>query len=145
MKSKFLCVLFFLICSSSFAQEEITWQDLAQVEFVDKYFPDYGQYFLYPEFSSSVQALDGAKVTITGYFLDIDPEGEIFILSKGPMSACFFCGIGGPETAMEVLFTSKPSFKMDDIITVTGTLKLNADDVNHFNYILTDSTGKLAQ
>ena len=145
MKSKFFYVFFLLICFSSFAQEEITWQDLAQVEFVDKYFPDYGQYFLYPEFSSSVQALDGTEVTITGYFLDIDPEGEIFILSQGPMSACFFCGIGGPETAMEVHFSSKPSFKMDDIITVTGTLKLNADDVNHFNYILKDSKGKLAE
>ena len=50
----------------------------------------------------------------------------------------FFCGVGGPETAMELQFTKKPSYKTDTILTVTGTLKLNKDDIEHFNYILTD-------
>lgn len=54
------------------------------------------------------------------------------------MSSCFFCGVGGPETAIELEFKNKPIFKTDDIITVTGTLKLNQDDVEHFNYILTN-------
>lgn len=145
MKSNNLVVLVCLITNVGFAQKEITWEDLADVTFEKKYFPAYDDYFLYPNFSSAIKDLDGKKVTITGYFLDIDPTGEIYVLSKGPMSSCFFCGIGGPETAMEVSFTAKPDFKMDDIITVTGTLKLNSEDVDHFNYILSDCKAESAK
>ncbi|MBO6607639.1 hypothetical protein [Psychroserpens sp.] len=143
MKSKFLITIICLIGVTSFAQKNITWDDLADVEFETKFFPAYEGYFLYPYFSPSIIALEGSRVTITGYFLDIDPKGKLFILSKGPMSACFFCGIGGPETAMELQFDSKPKFKLDDILSVTGILKLNRDDVMHFNYILTDVEAKL--
>lgn len=145
MKNKVIITLIFLACFAGFAQKNITWQDLANVKFIDKYFPDYDQYFLYPQFSESVASLDGEKVTITGYFLDLDPRGEIFVLSKGPMASCFFCGVGGPETAIELHFTAKPPFKMDNIVTVTGILQLNSEDVNHFNYILKKTEGKLAK
>jgi len=78
------------------------------------------------------------------HFLNLDPEGEIYILSKGPMSSCYFCGIGGPETAIELeLENTSLIFNTDDIISVTGILKLNQDDVEHFNYILTKSNGIL--
>ena len=143
MKNKIIMTLILLSSFVSYAQMKITWKDLSKVKFVEKYFPDYEEYFLHPYFSSSVKILDGVKITITGYFLDIDPRGKLFILSKGPMSSCFFCGVGGPETAMELQFSSKPSFKMNDIITVTGILELNDSDLEHFNYILTKSKGKL--
>lgn len=145
MKNKILITLLFLACSVSlsFAQKKITWEDLAKIKYEKKYFPEYGEYFMYPSFSESVKALEGKKVIITGYFLNIDPEGKLFVLSKGPMASCFFCGIGGPETAIEVQFTSPPNFKTDDIVTITGVLKLNSDDVEHFNYILTKSEAKL--
>lgn len=144
MKNNILNTVLFLICFTALAQEKITWKDLAKVTFEEKYFPAYDEYFLYPHFSSSVKALEGKKVSITGYFLNIDPRGKIYVLSKGPMSSCFFCGIGGPETAIEIQFaSSKPTFRTDDIITVTGTLKLNKDDVEHFNYILTNSKATL--
>lgn len=144
MKNKILITLILLVCFTGFAQKKITWKDLAEVKFEKKFFPIYDEYFLYPHFSASVKALRGKKITITGYFLDIDPEGKIFILSKGPMSSCFFCGIGGPESAIELHFPSKPPFKMDDIITVTGILELNSEDVDHLNYILNESESKLA-
>jgi hypothetical protein len=143
MKNKILLLLIFLTCSVSLAQKKITWDDLAEIKYEKKYFPEYDEYFMYPTFSSPVKALEGKKVTITGYFLNIDPSGELFIVSKGPMASCFFCGIGGPETAIEIQFDSPPNFKTDDIVTVTGTLKLNADDVEHFNYIFTKSEAKL--
>jgi hypothetical protein len=143
MKNKIIMTLILLSSFVSFAQMKITWKDLSKVKFVEKYFPDYEEYFLHPYFSSSVKILDGVKITITGYFLDIDPRGKLFILSKGPMSSCFFCGVGGPETAMELQFSSKPSFKMNDIITVTGILELNDSDLEHFNYILANSKGKI--
>lgn len=125
------------------AQKNITWEDLADVKFTEKYYQEYGQYFPYPTFSQSVKDLEGKQLTITGYFLNLDPQGATYILSKGPMSACFFCGVGGPETAIELHFNSKPDFKTDDIISVTGTLELNADDPEHFTYIFRESEGAL--
>ncbi|MDO5969450.1 hypothetical protein Q4Q35_06490 [Flavivirga aquimarina] len=145
MKNKIIITLMLLSSYVSFSQKNITWEDLAKVEFIEKFFPSYGEHFLYPKFSDSVKSLEGKRVTITGYFLNIDPQGKLLILSKGPMSSCFFCGIGGPETAMELQFTSKKTFKTDAIITVTGILELNADDVEHFNYILKECEALLVK
>lgn len=144
MKNKTLLLLLLLTSWAGFAQQEITWQDLADVTFERRYYPDYDEYFLYPNFGDSVEALEGKEIIIKGFFLDIDPGGNIYVLSQGPMASCFFCGVGGPETAMELQFEQSPSFKMDDIVEVTGTLTLNADNVDHFNYILKGATAKLA-
>jgi len=145
MRNKLLLFTSLLCSFYCFSQKEITWQDLAQVTFADKYFIEYDDTFMYPTFLSSVKALEGKKITVKGYFLNIAPEQEIYILSKGPMSSCFFCGQGGPETAIELHFKEKPNFKTDNIIAVTGILKLNRDDVEHFNYILTECTGTLIE
>jgi len=143
MRNKIFLFLFLLSCFFCFSQEDITWQDLSKIKYTEKFFEDYDDYFLYPDFSPSIQALEGELVTIKGYFLNIDAEAKLYILSKGPMSACFFCGQGGPETAVELQFDNKPNFKTDKIVAITGRLKLNKDDVEHFNFILTDCKGKL--
>ena len=145
MKNKFLIALLFLTNAISNSQQQITWDHLAKVSYTDKFFPVYDDYFMYPEFSASVKALEGKQITISGYFLNIDPEEKLYILSKGPMSACFFCGQGGPETAIELEFLKIPKFKTDDIVRITGTLKLNKDDVEHFNYILLGCKGELVE
>ena len=141
MKNNLLFSFLCLVSTLTFSQKDINWEDLSKVTFVDKYYPKYQQNFPYPTFSKSVKALEGQKLTISGYFLSLDPTSEIYILSKGPMSACFFCGVGGPETAIEIHFKKKPPFKMDEIISVTGVLELNADDPEHFTYILRDCEG----
>jgi len=138
MKNNLLPILFLFYCSFCFSQQKVTWQDLSKVTFTDKYFKEFDQYFMYPTFLSSVKELEGKQITIKGYFLNIAPEENIYILSKGPMSSCFFCGQGGPETAVELYFKNKPNFKTDKIVAVTGILKLNRDDVAHFNYILSE-------
>lgn len=142
MKNSILLVFILVLSTTCFAQKKVTWEDLSKVTFTDKYFPEYDAVFMHPEFSDSVKALEGKLITISGYFLNIDPERKMHILSKGPMASCFFCGVGGPETAIELELSSKSKFKTDDIVTVTGTLKLNADDVRHFNYILTKCEAK---
>lgn len=142
MKNKLFILVFLGTCVASFSQKKITWEDLAKVTFIDKYFPEFEQSFLCPNFSNEVKALAGKKVTITGYFLNLDPEGAVYILSKSPMASCFFCGVGGPETAIELHFTETPPFKTDDIVTITGILQLNSDDINHFNYLLNTSTSE---
>ena len=139
MKNSIIPFIFMLFTVSCIAQKKITWQDLAQVEYVDKYYAEYDEYFLFPNFSEHVKSLHNKKVSITGYFLNISPSGNLYILSKKPMASCFFCGMAGPETAIELQFDSKPTFRTDDIVTVTGILKLNDEDVKHFNYIITNS------
>lgn len=143
MKSKIIIIAILFSSLASFSQKKITWYDLSKVTFKEHYFPAYDKAFLKPEFSDSVKALEGKTVSITGYFLNIDPNGQLFILSKGPMSSCFFCGIGGPETAIELQFAAKQSFKTDDILKVTGKLKLNSEDIDHFNYILVNCKAQL--
>lgn len=61
------------------------------------------------------------------------------ILSKYPMAQCFFCGIAGPESVVEVTLKEKPPrLKPDQVITITGILKLNDSDVEHMNFLLVD-------
>lgn len=143
MKNKILVVLTLLTSTFCFSQKEITWYDLSKVKFEEKYFPDVDDTFLHPTFLPSVKELEGKLISVTGFFLNIDPKGKIYILSKGPMASCFFCGVGGPETAIELEFDTKQKFRTDTIVTVTGVLKLNDTDIKHFNYILTKCKVKI--
>jgi len=143
MKNKAFLIFFFLSTFFCFGQQNVTWEDLAQVTYSEKYFASYEDFFLYPDFLPSVRELEGELITIKGYFLNIDAEENLYVLSKGPMSSCFFCGQGGPETTIELQFTNKENFKTDNIVAITGRLKLNEEDVEHFNYILVDCEGQL--
>ncbi|QDO94452.1 hypothetical protein FNB79_10920 [Formosa sediminum] len=138
MKNKLLLVIN-LVCSSlCFSQQTVTWDDLSHVSYSEKKFPGYDEYFLSPIFLNPVKALEGKQISVTGFFLNIAPEDNVYILSKGPMSSCFFCGEGESNTIIELQFKDKPYFKTDALVTVTGTLKLNSDDVEHFIFILND-------
>ena len=143
MKNSIILLIILLFSCNCFSQKEITWHDLSKIKFTKKYFKEFDDYFMYPEFLPSVKALEGKQIKIKGYFLNIGGEEKIYILSKGPMSSCFFCGQGGPETAIELQFNNKSEFKTDAIISITGILKLNKDDVEHFNYILINCQGEL--
>ncbi|MNL80290.1 hypothetical protein D3C87_2071030 [compost metagenome] len=56
------------------------------------------------------------------------------------MAACFFCGGAGPESIIELQFRKKKQrFRTDEVLTVRGKLALNANDVDHLNYILKDA------
>tara|TARA_B110001454_G_C12715522_1_gene432417 strand:- start:630 stop:1067 length:438 start_codon:yes stop_codon:yes gene_type:complete len=143
MKNKDLYKIFLFFYSFCFSQQNVTWQDLSKINFTDKYFSEYDDYFMQPTFSDSVKALEGKQITIKGYFLDVVSKENIYMLSKGPMASCYFCGQGGPESAIELEFRNKQNFKTDNIVSITGVLKLNKDDVEHFNYILKECTGKL--
>tara|TARA_B110000238_G_scaffold140436_1_gene151537 strand:- start:256 stop:693 length:438 start_codon:yes stop_codon:yes gene_type:complete len=141
MRNKGIYVFFLFVCSCSFSQQNVTWQDLAKIKFTDKYLSEYEAYFMYPTFSASVKALEGKQITIKGYFLDVVAKENIYMLSKGPMASCYFCGQGGPESAIELEFINKQNFKTDDIVSITGILELNKDDIEHFNYILKECKG----
>lgn len=133
---KLLILFVFLIPKFGFCQLEISWETLSDIEFSDMYMEDVDEYFLYPYFGSKVRDLEGKQVILTGYILAIDPDEGYYILSKGPFASCFFCGAGGPETVVELKMKSdKDYFRMDELVTMKGILKLNADDIYQCNYI----------
>jgi hypothetical protein len=131
----------FLLCSFQtdiHAQKKITWDDLTDVEFKEEYVKKVDAYYLFPNFGPKVRDLDGKELIISGYMLVLDATGEFYVLSKGPFASCFFCGMAGPETIIEVQFKNKNHrrFKMDDRVTIKGRFKLNKNDIEHCNYII---------
>jgi uncharacterized membrane protein YcgQ (UPF0703/DUF1980 family) len=127
---------------SVFAQgKPDAWTEFAKTKYEPKYLEKIGEYQYFPTFTPEVKALVGKEVSIEGFYVPFAPEnGNYIILSKLPMSQCFFCGVGGPETIIEVNFKGAiPKFNNDDFLTVKGKLKLNADDIEHMNFILTDA------
>lgn len=118
------------------------WDIFARVKFTEQTIRN--EYYLVPFLDTRIKAYEGKVVSLKGYYLPMDLADErTIILSKNPYSMCFFCGGAGPESVAEIIFSSKrPKLKPDQIITVTGKLKLNARDVEHMNFILEDATLK---
>jgi hypothetical protein len=122
-----------------FGQDKPTaWDLFAKTKFESKFNEKLGEYLSYPNFPPDVKALVGKEITIEGYYVPFAPEGgDYIIISKFPMSQCFFCGGGGPESIAEVNFAKEPpKFDVDDLITVKGKLKLNIDNLDHLNFIV---------
>ena len=117
------------------------WREFAKTKFEPKYHEKIGEYIFYPTFAPSLLELVGKEVTLEGYFVPFAPEnGNYIILSKFPMSQCFFCGGGGPESIAEITFKDgSQKFQVDDFISIKGKLKLNTNDADHVNFILTDA------
>lgn len=125
----------------AYSQGMETWNVFAKTKFEPKFDEKLGEYLFYPTFSDDVKKLEGKVITLEGFYVPFAPEGDDYIiLSKFPMSQCFFCGGGGPESVAEVNFAKEPGrFQVDDLITVRGKLKLNSNDLDHINFILTDA------
>lgn len=135
----FGCVLMlFCFLTSTWAQEPIDWKVLEDVRFTSRYSKDLAAYYLVPKFGSKVSKLEAQEVMLSGYFIPFNEQQQFFILSKFPLSACYFCGAAGPETIVELQL--KPDaverFRMDEVLTFKGRLRLNDNDLDHCNYIL---------
>ncbi len=92
--------------------------------------------FLKADFSDTLERLEGKEISLIGFLIVLDGAQSIYMLSKNPMAECFFCGNGGPETISQILFKGKHSFQMDDLISVTGILRLNRDDPTRCYYLI---------
>jgi hypothetical protein len=139
MKKLFLFFFTVTVAASVAAQSKTdTWNEFAKTKFEPKYYEKLGEYLFYPTFPAELKAMEGKEITVEGFYVPFAPEdGNYIIISKYPMSQCFFCGGGGPESIAEVNFAKNPGkFQVDDLITVKGKLKLNADNLGHVNFIL---------
>lgn len=118
---------------------QVSWDNLADVKFVDKYHDEIDAMVPYPVFGEIMVALGGEKVEVKGFIVPTDPKGELQVLSAVPNSACFFCGGAGPETVMDLKLKKKTKYKVDALMTFRGRLKLNDHDLYFLNYILEDA------
>lgn len=141
MKLYFTLIFLAFLNLAAWAQPD-GWSLFAKTKFEAKYNDKAAEYFLYPVFAPELKDLVGKEITLEGYYLPIDVDGDAYIiLSKFPYSQCFFCGGAGPESIAEVSFKVKQAkFEMDQFIRVKGKLKLNEGDIDHGNFILQEAS-----
>lgn len=116
----------------------LTWPKLYAVSY-SKEKDNFGEYER-PIFSPEVKALQGKVISLPGYMVPFENTGkrQHFVLSSTPLNACFFCGVGGPETVIEVHLGNSIDYT-DKPIQVSGRLKLNDKDPDKLIYLLEDA------
>jgi hypothetical protein len=121
-----------------------TWTILSKVTY--KMVSDQFGEMSIPEFSSKIKEMDGKEIELTGYMVPLDGLNGVFnpdhfILSSLPLNACFFCGVGGPESVAEI-YMEEPIKYTTDPITLKGTLKLNYNDPYQLMYLVDNTVFK---
>ncbi len=133
----FLCFCASIWGFTCFSQETISWERLQDVQFESDYNEETLEMLWFAKFGQSVKELDGKTITITGYVIPFRKDQNLYALSAYPFAACFFCGNAGPESVIEIkLIDSDVTFSMDQVATITGILRLNANDPYQLNYWL---------
>jgi len=117
------------------------WEIFEKTRFEWEYAEEIEMEVQMPYFDEGIKKLEGKEVVITGYYLPLDLKGNRMIISKLPYAACFFCGgNAGPESVLLVEFNAvQPPFRADDLLTVSGKLELNAEDIDRMIFILKDA------
>lgn len=131
-------IITFSILLSSFyliGQTDNVWKSLSKISYKKEYDELMGFKIDKPVFSDAIKAMDGKTIKVKGYIIPVEgyKSHKEFIFSAFPYSMCFFCGGAGPESVMEV--ESKEPIKYTaESITLQGTLRLNADDINRLMF-----------
>jgi hypothetical protein len=116
----------------------LIWPKLYDVSYV-KETDEHGG-FDKPVFSANARSLAGKTVSLPGYMVPFENKSEsaIFMLSSLPLNACFFCGVGGPESVIEV-HLKQPAKYSEKPVEVRGLLVLNDTDPDKMMYVLKDA------
>ena len=142
MHWKMMTVVLMTLSVSSFCQRSIykgfpslVWPKLYETTFVKS--KDQNGEFDKPVFAKATKEMNGMVVNLPGYMVPFENgiKGSHFMLSSMPLNACFFCGVGGPETVVEV-FLKKEATYDEKPIEVKGVLKLNDSNPDQMIYIL---------
>jgi hypothetical protein len=142
MKYQVLTTVFVLSFVCTFAQKNtykgfpsLIWPKLYDIQFVNAS-DKLGEYQK-PIFSAAAKSLNGKLVTLPGYIVPFESgmKSNHLMLSSLPLNACFFCGVGGPETVIEVYLKKEVTYT-EKPIEIQGILKLNDKDPDKMVYIL---------
>ena len=125
----FIVALIWALPFTSLAQSSPYWQIMAEVSFKEQETQYRGLTALEPVFTEGIKELDHKVVRLDGYIYPLEGyrASKHFVLSALPISSCYFCGGGGPETVVEV-YSSEPIPYSTDKISLRGVFILNADD-----------------
>ena len=141
---RLICLTLSIIAFSTLnAQKAISWQALNDVSWKRTFVKDMDGYYNIPVFGDRIKDLNSKEIIIKGFYVPIDMSGRIFALSKTPSNMCFFCGIDGLETVMEI--SIKKGHKdlkrvnADKYIEIKGILVLNRSNPDHLMYQLRDA------
>ena len=132
-------VLFFLIITPS---QVSGWEIFSKTRFEWEYVEELEMEAEIPIFDEKIKSLEGKEIMLTGYYLPLDIDGNRIIISQLPYASCFFCGGGaGLESVAEIHFEADPpQFRLDELVTVKGRLKLNAREYDKLVFIITDAS-----
>lgn len=125
-------------------ENRLTWEDLQDVNFEEKYYEDIDQFMLFPVFGDKIKAMENKTWVLSGYVIPVTPGDQdnppLYVLSANPFSACFFCGNAGPESVVELeLQEPYVLYGTDEFRSFEGSLQLNDSNVDRLNYILVDA------
>jgi len=136
----FICFLLFSWCAQAQKMTykgfpSLVWPKLYDISFV-KASDKLGE-FDKPVFTDEVKALAGKPVVLPGYMVPLENQvtSEKIMLSSLPLNACFFCGVGGPETVIEVFLKERTRY-IEKPVEIRGILRLNDKDPDKMIYIL---------
>ena len=118
----------------------ISWIDLSDVTFEDRFYEEVKSYLLYPKFGERILAMEHKPVTLAGFVISAQADSGVYVLSANPLASCFFCGAAGPESVVQLnLQEDQRRFQTDEWVTFKGTLELNDSDIDQLNYILDEA------
>lgn len=133
-------ILFFVLSGLALQAQAPIWKTLGKLTYIKEYDDFLGFKIDKPVFSDDVKALEGTQITVKGFIIPVEgyKSHSEFVFSAFPYNMCFFCGGAGPETVMEV-YARGPIEYTAEPVTIKGTLRLNADDINRLMYALEDA------
>lgn len=140
---KLLVGLMMLVIGATLQAQEVAasgvtlWQTLEAIDYEITQ-DEWGDLYV-PVFGEKIQALKGKTVEVDGFIIPFEGmfKPEQLILSALPISECFFCGSGGPETVMEITMKKGEKVKYTTKrVRIKGTLVLNRDNPDKLMYQL---------
>ncbi|MBA4144997.1 MAG: hypothetical protein DI538_06095 [Azospira oryzae] len=132
--------------SSAFAQSKVTYSGFPSTVWPKLYDITYQKTaddpYANPQFSKGAKELNGKIISLPGYifpYQNNSMKSDHFMFSSLPLASCFFCGVGGPETAIEV-FLKAPFIYTNKLIEVKGKFVLNTKNPDQLIYVLTEAS-----
>lgn len=87
---KIVALLIFTASAITAVAQTDSWALFAKTKFEAKYNEKAAEYFLYPVFAAELKNMVGKEISIEGYYLPIEIEGDAYIiLSKFPTASAF--------------------------------------------------------